>query len=183
MQELTDKELYMALQYARSRDENDGRAILEQFQKDQPALAHALLNVFPSIIAGKDQNMAHLFMDLCFDVLCVFQHAFGAVPNQQSMDASWLEKGAALLDTELQSFMTDQPMASKMHEKLKGRFSDRMINNQTQKGLVNFMNMAIDEQVAEQSASPESVRMAKSMVFVVIQLFESIYDHSGAAIH
>jgi len=58
-------------------------------------LAHILLGVFPSIIAGKDQNMAHLFLDLCFDPLCVVQHAFGTLPKQQDMDVSWLEKAAA----------------------------------------------------------------------------------------
>lgn len=180
MQELTDKQLYMALQFARSQDENAGRAIIEQFQKDQPALAHTLMSVFPTIIAGKDQNMAHLFMDLCFDALCVFQHAFGALPNQQNMNPTWLEKGAALLDAELQSLIRDQPMAAMMRNKLQNRFTERMIDSNSQKGLVNFMNMAIDDHVAEQHASPESVRMAKSMIFVVIQLFDAIYHHSSS---
>lgn len=183
MQELTDKQLYLALQHARSQDENAGRAMLEQFQREQPALAQTLLGVFPSLIAEKDQNMAHLFMDLCFDVLCVFQHAFGSLPNQQSMDPTWLEKGAALLDTEMKSFMTDQPMESKMRNKLQDRFTERMVDSNSQKGLVNFMNMSIDEYIAEQQASSESIRMTKTMIFVAVQLFEAIYEHSGAVKH
>lgn len=183
MQELTDKQLVLALQHARSQDENAGRAMLERFQKDQPVLAQTILGVFPSLIAEQDQNMAHLFMDLCFDVLCVFQHAFGALPNQQSMDPTWLEKCAALLDAELQSFMTDQPMDSKMRNKLQDRFAERMIDSNSQKGLVNFMNLSVDEYLAEYRASPESVRMAKTMIFVAVQLFEAIYDQSGAVKH
>jgi len=183
MQELTDKQLYTALQYARSQDENAGRAIIEQFQKNQPALAHTLLSVFPSIVAGKDQNMAHLFMDLCFDALCVFQHAFGTLPKQQDMDVSWLEQGAALLDAELQSLINNQPMASMMRNKLQNRFAERMIDSNSQKGLVDFMNMAIDDNVADQHTLPESVRMTKSMIFVVIQLLDAIYEHSQAATH
>ncbi|NOR71786.1 MAG: hypothetical protein GQ532_19215, partial [Methylomarinum sp.] len=68
MHELTDRELYHAIEYAKSIDENTGRSIIEQFQTDQPALAHTLFSVFPPIITSKNQALSHLFMDLCFDV-------------------------------------------------------------------------------------------------------------------
>ncbi|QPK65346.1 hypothetical protein IVG45_10630 [Methylomonas sp. LL1] len=183
MQELTDQQLYSALQYAKSQDENAGRAMLEQFQNNQPALAHTILGIFPSMIAEKDQNMAYLFMDLCFDVLCVFQNAFGALPTQQSMGVDWIEKFAGLLGAELQSFMTDQPMDSKIRNQLQDRFAGRMIDSNAQTGLVNFMNLSIDQYVAEYRPSIEAVRISKTMIFVVIQLFEAIYNQSGPIKH
>lgn len=52
------------------------------------------------VIAEQDKDMSHLFMDLCFDVICVFENAFGPLPSQSDMDINWLEKQAVLLDTE-----------------------------------------------------------------------------------
>lgn len=183
MQELTDQQLYRAIQFAKSQDENAGRAILDQFQKDQPAFAHTILTIFPSMIAEKDQDMAYLFMDLCFDVLCVFKHAFGPIPTQQSMGVDWLEKLAVLLDAELQSFMTDKPMDSKIRQKLQDRFTDRMIDSNSQRGLVNFMDLSIDEYVSEYRPPAESARISKTMIFVVVQLFEAIYNQGGSRKH
>ena len=62
--------------------------------------------------------MAYLFMDLCFDVLCVFQHAFGPLPSQADMDYYWLDKQAVLLDAELQSLVKDTHMDEKIKSKL-----------------------------------------------------------------
>ena len=76
MHELTERELYNAIGYAKSLDEDAGRKIIERFQLDQPALAGTIFGIFPMVIAEKDQDMAHLFMDLCFDVICVFGNAF-----------------------------------------------------------------------------------------------------------
>jgi hypothetical protein len=86
MHELTDRELYQALRYAKSIDENTGRKILDQFQSDQTALAQTIFGILPAVIAEQNQDMANLFMDLCFDVICVYQKAFGPLPSQKDMD-------------------------------------------------------------------------------------------------
>lgn len=92
MHELTERELYQALEYAKSLDENAGREIIAQFQLEQPALAQTIFGVFPNVIAEQEQGMSYLFLDLCFDVLCVFQKAFGPLPSQNDMDFDWLVK-------------------------------------------------------------------------------------------
>ena len=48
MHELTDKELYEAIEYARNVDEETGRSVMETFQAEQPALAQTIFNIFPS---------------------------------------------------------------------------------------------------------------------------------------
>lgn len=73
MHELTERELYQALEYAKSIDEDAGRKIIEHFQLDQTALAQTIFGIFPNVIAEENQEMSYLFMDLCFDVLCIFQ--------------------------------------------------------------------------------------------------------------
>jgi hypothetical protein len=69
MHELTDRELYQAIAFAKSLDEKHGKQIMEQLQLDQPGLYQTIFGIFPTIIAEHNQEMACLFMDLCFDVI------------------------------------------------------------------------------------------------------------------
>jgi hypothetical protein len=68
-------------------------------------------------------------MSLCFDVICVFQKAFGFLPPQNEMGFDWLEKQAVLLDAEFQSLMTDRHMDEKIRYKLQNRFLQRSIED------------------------------------------------------
>lgn len=182
MRELTDKELYLALSHAKSLDEEAGKQVLEQFQTEQPALAQTIFGVFPAVIAEHDQSMAHLFMDLCFDIICVFQHAFGRLPNQQTISIEWLEKSAALMNSELQTMMSGEAMDTKVGDKLQSRFTDKLINSNNQTGLVKFLDESLDEHVSETPASAEVIRMTKTMSFVVVQLFGNLYDHAEQSV-
>ncbi len=178
MRELTDRELYQALQYAKSQDENAGRAILQQFQTEQPALAQTVFGVFSALIADKDRNLANLFMDLCFDVICVFKHAFGDLPDQRVLSMEWLQNTAALLDAELQAFMPGNQMDTKFRDKFQNRFTERLIDSNSQPDLVKFMDETISEYVAESPADPDALRTTRTMIFVVIQLFCAMYDQA-----
>jgi hypothetical protein len=179
MRELTERELYLALQFAKNNDEEDGKKIIEQFQANQPALAQTIFGVFPSVIAEQDQDVAHLFMDLCFDVICVFQHTFGLLPDQNDMGFDWLEKSAVLIDTELQALMPHNDMDQKIRDKLQDRFSKRMMETDAQTGLVIFMNESINQFAAENKVSANAIKICQTMIFVVIQLFCSMYDHAN----
>jgi hypothetical protein len=180
MHELTDCELYQALEYAKSMDENAGRRILEQFQLDQFALAQTIFGIFPAVIAEQNQDMANLFMDLCFDVICVYQKAFGPLPPQKDMDLDWLEKQAMLLDAELQSLMTDKHMDDRIRERLQDRLRQRSLDETGQAGLVNFMNAAIDDFASENPVRVSAIKTTQTMIFVVIKLFNSLYSHAAA---
>jgi hypothetical protein len=178
MHELTDRELYQALEYAKSMDESAGRKILEQFQIDQTALAQTIFGIFPAVIAEQNQDMANLFMDLCFDVICVYSQAFGLLPSQKEMDLDWLEKQAMLLDAELQSLMTDKDMDEKIREKLQDRLRQRSLDETGQMGLVNFMNAAIDDFASENPVRVPAIKTTQTMIFVVIRLFNNLYSHA-----
>jgi hypothetical protein len=179
MRELSESELYKALEYARNLDEIAGRQIIYQFQVDQPALAQTIFAVFQAQIAEQDESMAHNFMDLCFDVICVFAHAFGPLPSQNAMGFDWLEKSAVLLDTELQALMTDIPMDAKIRDKLQNRFLERVIESNSQAGLIKFMNDSIDEFASENPVRVKAIRITQTMIFVVIQLFSAMHDQAN----
>ena len=107
-------------------------------------------------IAEDGEEMPYLFMDLCFDVLCIYQNAFGHYPSQNDMDFEKLEKQVVLLDTELQSLIKDKHMNGKIRSKPQDLFMSRVIKVGPQMGLVNFMNVAIDDFASESPSQPSS---------------------------
>lgn len=179
MHELIDRELYQALEYAKSIDEDTGRQIIEQFQLEQTALAQTIFGIFPDVIGEENQEMSYLFMDLCFDVLCVFQHAFGPLPSQNEMDLDWLEKQAVLLDAELQSLINDKYMDDKIRSKLQKRFLNRVIKDNPQIRLANFMNAAIDDFASENPSRVSAIKITQTMIFIVIRLFNNLYSYAN----
>jgi hypothetical protein len=182
MHELSERELFEALHYAKSNDEETGSNIIQQFQIEQAALAETVFSIFPAFIAEQHQDMAYLFMDLCFDVLCVFQHAFGPLPSQSEMDVDWLERQAVLLDAELQALMTDRPMDEKIRSKLQDRFEKRFQEETAQRGLVNFMNAGIEDFASENTSRAPANKITQTMILIVIRLFANLYSHAKKAV-
>lgn len=54
MYELNERELFEAIHYAKSIDEETGAKIIEQFQLEQSALAETVFSIFPAFVA--EQN-------------------------------------------------------------------------------------------------------------------------------
>lgn len=169
MQELSTAELYRALEYAKSIDENNGRIILERFQQEQPALTTAIFSLFPQIIADKNQDMAHFFMDLCFDVLCVYQHAFGETPTQNALSQKWLEQQAELLNLELKAMAQGQ-----------SNNSENSGDAKIQPDLIKFMNESIDDYASESANRLQAVEITQTMIAIVNRLFNNLYDQGRA---
>lgn len=179
MHELSERELFEAIHYAKSIDEETGAKIIGQFQLKQTALEQAVFGIFPGIIAEEDPEMSYLFMDLCFDVLCVFQNAFGPLPSQNDMDYDWLEKQTLLLNAELQSLAKERHMDEKIRSKLQDRFVNRSLEETTQMGLINFMNAAIDSFALESSSRAPATKITQILIFIVVRLFSNLYSYSN----
>lgn len=173
MHELTNKELYEAIEYARNIDEETGRSVMEKFQIEQPALAQTIFNIFPSLIAQQNQEMANMFMELSFDTLCVCQHTFGHAPTQTE---EWLERQTALLDAEFQALIPENQMNHKIREKLKSRFSERAFNEVTQLRLIEVMNESIDDYASESTPWVPFIKFTQTTIFTVIRLFSNLYS-------
>lgn len=182
MHELSERELFDAIHYAKSLDEETGAKIIEQFQLEQPALAEILFGIFPTILVQENQEMAYLFMDLCFDVLCIFQKAFGSLPSQSDMNHEELEKQAVLLGAELQALTKDRHMDEKIRSKLQDRFVKRSLEESVQMGLVNFMNAAIDDFALESASRVPAIEITQTMIFIVIRLFSNLYGSTNKAV-
>ncbi|MEN9757676.1 MAG: hypothetical protein RL755_1863 [Pseudomonadota bacterium] len=181
MHELVERELYEALEYARSIDQEKGKHILIQFEIDQPLFSQTLFNVFPSIIDNQSadqqyQNLAQFFADLAFDVLCVYQKVFGKMPTFDD-DPTWMERQAVLLDKELAPLLSSNHVSDKVANKMREDFFKAKEGEFIQTGLVQFMNMSIDDFVKESGDTYHEsiVDLAKTMLFVVVRLFNNLY--------
>ena len=181
MHELTAQELYQALAYTESIDEVAGRKIIEQFQLEQRALAETLFDLFPTVIAEESLAMSTLFMDLCFDVLYIYQKVFGPLPSQKEVAIDWLEKQVMLLDVELQALIQEKDMDKRIRAKLQDRLCQRALQEPMQLGLVIFMYAAIDDYASENTSRVPAIKTTQTMIFIVIRLFSNLYSHVSNA--
>ncbi|MCX7073771.1 MAG: hypothetical protein QX193_01820 [Methylococcales bacterium] len=187
MHELIERELYEALEYARSVDEEQGKHILIQFEIDQPMFSQTLFSIFPTIIDNqsnelKYQNLAQYFADLCFDVLCVYQQSFGKMPRTFEQDSTWMESQAMLLDKELAPLLASSHVNEKAAKKMREAFFKPKEGEFTQTGLVEFMNMSIDD-FAKNSGDDyhdSMLDLTKTMLFVVVRMFNNLYTPIAA---
>lgn len=118
--------------------------------------------------------MAHLFMDLCFDVIAVYEQVFGKVPDHRLVGNRWFEQRAERLDREMKMAM----------KQTKPSVPDHAFDQEHQTGLVRFLHAAIDQQTCN---SKDAVRLAKTMIFTTVQLFDALYDaassHQNTSFH
>lgn len=134
-------------------------------------------------LSFKSQLTRWIHKQLCLKhkaagAICVYQKAFGPLPSQNVMGFDWLEKSAVLLDTELQALMTSKPMDDKFRDKLQTRFVERVIDGNSQTGLIKFMNDSIVDFASESPDRIKATKVTQTMIFVVIQLFSNMYDHA-----
>lgn len=174
MHELIEGELYQALEYAKSVDQNQGQRIIIQFEIDQPLLSQTVFNAFSSMIAEHSEELSHFFMDLCFEIICVYQHAFGSTPRFKD-DPTWMERQAVLFDEVLQPMADKKRIDLKQSNKMKALFYQPKEGEIIQNGLVQFLNDSIDDDAEGNNYSKPAIELTKAMLFVTVRLFNNLY--------
>lgn len=175
MHELSEQELYLALQYAKNIDQENGQRIMIQFEIDQPLFFQTIFNAFSSIIAERQGDVAHVFMDLCFEVLCVYQKTFGNTPKLKD-DPTWMERQANLLDKELKPLMEGRNMSEKRSQRIKEDFFKPKQGEIIQTGLVQFLNESVDDFASYNTCDMSTLELTKTMLFVVTRMFNNLYS-------
>ena len=164
---LSDKKLYTAIEYPRNLNETDGQAIVTDFHLEQPVLAETIFNIFPAIIAEKNQDMANFYLELCFDALCVYQHAFGVATPQTE---NWLVAQMSTLETpDFLALKQDQNNVPK--------------KSVAQTKLVDVLKESIDDYASENITRVPFIAMTQSMMLVVLNLLESLYKKESIILH
>lgn len=163
---LSDQELYAAITYARNLNETDGQEIITKFHIEQPALAETIFSIFPAIITEKNEDMANFYMELCFDAVCVYQHAFG-VAKPQTED--WLVAQMSNLEADFLALKQDKNNVPKKSV-VQTKFAD-------------VLKESIDDYASENSSRVPFIEMAQSMTLAMLNLLESLYKNETNTIH
>lgn len=114
--------------------------------------------------------MAHPFMDLCFDVITVHEHAFGKVPDQNIIGHCWFEEKSVLLEQEMKLAVGQAKPNTSVDTR----------DQEHQMGLVGILHAAIDQQPC---CSTAVVRLAKTMIFTTVQLLDALYNAAVSCRH
>jgi hypothetical protein len=177
MHELIEGELYQALEYAKSIDQHQGQRIIIQFEIDQPLFSQTIFNAFPSMIAQHSEELSHYFMDLCFEIICVYQKAFGAMPRFKD-DPTWMERQAVSLDDIIQPMSGQKRIGTKLSKQIKDRFYQAKEGEIIQSSLVQFLNDSVDNDAEGNNYSKTAIDLTKAMLFLTVRLFSNLYtDH------
>ena len=148
--------------------EKDGTVILDRFERDQPQLYQAIFGPFSDGIAELNLDMSHLFLDLCFDIILIYNKAFGNPPNNAKGE-DWFHKKLSLLDLELQSISDDIPMSAKFKKRLSDRFVRRSIAAGVQLELFEYLDEQVNKYAAFKSSRKKAINMTNNLLFVVVR--------------
>lgn len=105
--------------------------------------------------------MAYQFLDLCFDIICVYKQSFGD-PPANVIDMERLDKKAVLINAELKS--------------LNRRAS--MMTDVTQLELLNVLESQVKEYASIKLARQKAVHLSNTLLLVVVRLFDALYNEA-----
>lgn len=166
MTPLSDKDLYSAITYARNLNETEGQAILTDFHIEQPALSGTIFNIFSGIIDQNNRDMGAYFMELCFDALSVYNHAFGKA-NPQTEE--WVIDKMSDIQSGL--------MAIKSNKTALPQFEI------VQRKLYDVLKDSIADYANEHPARIPYIEMTQNMMLATVHLIESLYEKKNEILH
>jgi hypothetical protein len=66
MRVLSESEINRIIQEGKKLSEDEGTAVLDQFEQEQPEIYQAIFGPLSDAIAEDSLDMSYLFLDLCF---------------------------------------------------------------------------------------------------------------------
>lgn len=174
MRILSRSEVFNAIQYSKNLSENEAKTLLDRFCTQQPALQQMIFAGFPLAIESQNKQMAHLFMDLCFEIICVYNQVLGELPE---------------------NVITPQSLHSKMstiEDEIKGQTqvnADGQIDlqNNAQIELLEYLGLVIEDVAGKSKSRQEIGGITYNLLFLVTRLLDSIYadlmESQGQSIH
>ncbi len=174
MRALTKSEIVSIIQEGKRLSEQDGTAILDEFEKNQPHMYQAIFGPLSDGIAEDSSDMSYLFLDLCLDIIFVYKKAFGN-PSVKERDEQWLINQTRLLDAELKSLNKDIPMNAKFRNRLNDRLVERSIEAGVQMELLQYLDEQVKNYASFKHSRQKGVQITNNLLFVVVRLMDDIY--------
>jgi len=105
-------------------------------------------------------------MDLCFDALCVYSHAFGKAAPQTE---DWIISQMGKIETGL-TVIKNNPTALPQFNIVQRKFYD-------------VLKDSIADYASENPARIPHIKMAQNMMLATLNLLESLYEKEQGTIH
>jgi hypothetical protein len=172
---LSKNEIANIVQEGKRISEKEGTAILDQFEKSQPELYQAIFGTLSDGIAEENLDMAHLFLDLCFDIIWIYKNAFGNPPMVELAE-DWFSNKVGLLDAELKSLSKDIPMNAKFRKRLNERFIARSIEAGIQLELLQYLDEQVQNYASFNRSRKKATHITNNLLFVVARLMDELYS-------
>lgn len=163
MRILSRAEVFNAIQYAKTLTEDQASAILERFCQEQPAIQQMLFVGLPLALESQNRQMSHLFMDLCFEIMCVYEQVLGELPKN-AVTPQWLHEKMAGIEAEIKA-QTEVDANGQID-----------LQNKAQIELLEYLGLAIEDFAGKSKRRQELGGITYNLLFLVTRMFDSIYD-------
>jgi hypothetical protein len=163
MRILSRAEVFNAIQSTKNITEEQARSLLNQFSREQPAIQQMIFVGLPLAIESQNKQMAHLFMDLCFDIICVYAQVLGELPPH-SVTPQWLHSEMAAIEEEVKQ---------QTQVNAQGQID---LQNNAQIELLEYLGLVIEDTAGKSKARQEVAGVTYNLLFLVTRLFDRIYD-------
>lgn len=163
MRILSRAEVFNAIQHAKNLTEEQASTILNQFCQDQPAIQQMVFAGLPLAIESQNRQMSHVFMDICFDIVCVYSEVLGELP-QNAVTPQWLHHKMAEIEEEIKA---------QTQVNAQGQID---LQNNAQIELLEYIGLVLEDAAGKSKNRQEVAGITYNLLFLVTRLFDSIYD-------
>jgi hypothetical protein len=150
--------------------------ILDEFESDHPEIYQAIFGDLSDGVAEINQDMADLFLDLCFDIIFIYRNAFGKL-RKISNEEQWMMHSMSLLDAELKAISEDIPMERSLRNRLQKRFIKRIVESGIQMDLLNHLNTEVTKYASFNKKRQPAIYVTNNLLFVVVRLMDALYEN------
>jgi hypothetical protein len=176
---LSTNEVNQIVLQGKSLSEGEGTFILDEFESEQPEIYQAIFAELSDGIAEVNQDMANLFLDLCFDIIWVYRKAFGKPPIIEKGE-EWITNSLALLDAELKSISEYVPMHDSIRKNLQGRFVKRSIESGVQTNLLEYLDLQVKKYASFKKKRKSAIQVTNNSLFVIVRLMDELYTKTAS---
>lgn len=154
-------------------------AILDELEKEHPEVYRVIYGEPSDAIASFNKDMANLYLDLSFDVVWVFEEAFGKLPEVNN-EERWVLSKLSLLDAELKSLTKEVPMNDKFRGNLQERFVKRSFGSKIQLELLQYLESEVTKYASFDKKRVTANLLTTNLLFVLVRLMGDLYNLRAA---
>jgi hypothetical protein len=172
---ISKSEITRSIREGKKLSEEEGTAVLDQFEQEQPEIYQAIFGPLSDAIGEDNLDMSYLFLDLCFDIIWVYRKAFGNPPKSVA-GKEWLNAKISRLDAEMKSVDEDLTMNERFRRHLQRRFVDRSVQAEIQLELLKYLEERVHNYASSERSRQSAVRITSNFLFVVAMLMAELYS-------